>query len=63
VETALVFAAGALDILGARAGRILVLKDHEARAIAPREFRARLSAHLEEVLSRLEEDGGPRPGP
>jgi predicted ABC-class ATPase len=55
--TALVFAAGALDILVARADRILVLRNHEAGAIAPREFRARLSAHLEEVLRHLEGGG------
>jgi predicted ABC-class ATPase len=55
--TALVFAAGALDILVARADRILVLRNHEAGAIAPREFRARLSTHLEEVLRHLEGGG------
>jgi predicted ABC-class ATPase len=60
--TGLVFAAGALDILVARAGRILVLQDHRARAISPAEFRARLSAHLREVLSHLEGDGGSVPG-
>jgi predicted ABC-class ATPase len=58
--TALVFAAGALDILVARAGRILVLRDHHAAAITPRDFRARLSAHLKEVLSNLEENEDPR---
>ena len=58
--TALVFAAGALDILVARADRILVLRNHEAGAVSPREFRARLSAHLEEVLGHLK--GGGRTG-
>ena len=52
-ETALVFASGTLDILVAQAGRILVLRNHEARAIAPREFRARLAAHLRGVLRHL----------
>jgi predicted ABC-class ATPase len=60
-ETALVFAAGALDILVAEADRILVLSDHHARAILLREFRARLSAHLEGVISHLGRDGGTRP--
>ena len=55
-ETALVFAAGALDILVAQADRIIILRDHEARAISPREFRARLTTHLEEVLLHLRED-------
>jgi predicted ABC-class ATPase len=62
-ETGLVFAAGALDILVARASRILILQDHHARAIDPRDFRARLSAHLMDVLSHLEEDGDSLPGP
>ncbi|MDD1653677.1 MAG: hypothetical protein LUQ64_03940, partial [Methanomicrobiales archaeon] len=55
-ETALLFAAGALDILVARADRILILEGHAARAMDPAEFRRRLAGHLAEVMATLGDD-------
>ena len=52
-ETTLLFAASSLDILIARADRILTLCDHEASAIDPGEFRRRLDRHLAEAREHL----------
>ncbi len=52
-ETALLFAASSLDILIARADRIMTLEGHRAGAIGPEEFRARMRRHLAEMLGSL----------
>jgi|GEM_PF-364164 len=55
-DTALLFAAGALDILVARADRILLLEGHAAHAMNPSEFRRRLRGHLADVMESLRAD-------
>ncbi|MDN7025610.1 hypothetical protein FGU65_12030 [Methanoculleus sp. FWC-SCC1] len=56
-ETALLFAASSLDVLIARADRILTLDGHRAGAIGTEEFRMRMRRHLAEMLDSLG-DGG-----
>jgi uncharacterized protein len=53
-ETALVFAACAMDTLIARADRIMVLDRHEASAIEPEAFRSRLAGLLRKTADGLE---------
>ena len=52
-ETALVFAACAMDALVAQADRILVLDRHEASAIDREEFRRRVAASMEKMARDL----------
>ncbi len=52
-ETGLLFAASSLDILIARADRILTLEGHRTGAIRPEEFQARMRRHLAEMLGSL----------
>lgn len=53
-DTALVFAACAMDGLIAQADRIMVLDRHEASAIDPRKFRRMLAAQLRKMAGELE---------
>lgn len=53
-DTALVFAACAMDTLIARADRIMVLDRHEAKAIDPPEFRHKLAGLLRKTADGLE---------
>jgi uncharacterized protein len=52
-DTALLFAAGALDLLTAQADRILLLSGHTAKAVDKREFRHKICEHLERTLQNL----------
>jgi len=52
--TTLVFAACAMDMLIARADRIMVFDRHEAMAVRPQEFRARVAALLRKTADDLE---------
>ena len=55
-DTAVVFTAGALDLLVAEADRILVLEGFRAGSVSRREFRRRLTGSLKDVVARLELD-------
>jgi len=52
-ETALVFAACALDTLVAQADRIMVLDRHDARAVDRDGFRMKVAAALERMAEDL----------
>lgn len=53
-DTALVFAACAMDTLIAQADRIMVLDRHVASAIEPQEFRHRMAALLRKTAAEME---------
>jgi len=57
-ETALVFAACAMDTLIAQADRILLLDQHVAFAIDRKEFRHRLAESLEKTAKEIREQEG-----
>jgi len=54
-DTALVFAACAMDTLIAQADRIMVLDRHEASAVNPAEFRQMLAGTLRTMADDLGE--------
>ena len=52
-ETALIFAACAMDMLAAQADRIMVLDRHAAHAIDRESFRQKVAASLEKMAGDI----------